>query len=361
MRRLTRFGTIVATVLACGSAVFAQQAPMMPRAWTGFTIYFKKEALPSVRQKALKAIGEKMEAKNGKKLKYGGRQFIISLDKTPTNPRITVASYENRSAHFTLGTSKATATGSGSSDASAPITPAFVLQGLSTQLLVGFNPGDRSNITQNQGATLLSPGSSTQGVNLLFYSELKKTSALDVINAAEGFGEDLKSVTVETPDGKKNLDQLLSDASSGDEVRFILHTSTPALYGRLGLANYSFTSSTPATSANGTILSVAVGYQRVFDSFDLSGNTIQVGMQFGLTGRFLMGDIATSANSAIAQGVFGNKSTSFLGPEFTLYAKAGDVVPYARLTYLGNGSLQGFSGWQVVIGMDIFPKLFGGK
>jgi hypothetical protein len=350
---------------------FAQQAPIMPRVSSGAIIYLDKKATPrqQIEAKSLFAGIFKCTTYSGRLFTVTGVEEKNEKGEVKPNKAIIVESADVRGAQFALGSaSSSSGTSTNSSNSSVPVTPAFVLQGLHNQLMAGFNLGSKAAVNETTGSTLLSPGSSTLGINLLWYGNLSRTKhswklangdEAEELSKSDLLTKDIESKTLS--DGKTKLGDLLGDATSGIKVRITTNTGQTSIYARAGVGLYGFTDTKSGQAADGEVAHLTLGLQRVYEGFSIGDADIQVGVQVGVTSRFIMGDVLSSNNAGMSESLFGSKRSGFVGLEGALFAKAGDVVPYVRATYFGNGKLNGFSGWQVVVGADLFPKLFSSK
>ncbi len=96
------------------------------------------------------------------------------------------------------------------------------------------------------------------------------------------------------------------------------------------------------------------------EGIEAAGTVLQLEMSAGLTYKDVTGDITNGNNSATYSKLFDTPKKDFFGAEFTMFARAGDTVPYFRLSIpFGRSSLSGFGGTQATIGIDIFPSMFG--
>jgi hypothetical protein len=376
MVRRRFLGSLCLSLVALSSAAAAQQAPLLPRAGSGAVIHFLKTATVSERQVVIRGLVKILPDYDS----Y--RTFDIFLEDN----HIVVRPVEARVADFSLGAAKAT---SKEGDKGGPITPAFKLTGFRNHLLVGFNVGDSAEVKNTGGSgggsTLLSPGATTQGVNVIWNLALGgPTSQQDLNGRAERLetvlngGKDKKLLKnkmervnpLSTVEFKTFTDTLLKalgsasiDTASNSEAYHLQDsTDTLAVYSRFNFANYKFTTmdaKDQPVSESGTVAALSVGVQKVFESFNVGGQSVQLGAGVGFTSRMIMGDVTT--NPTVYEPLFGkNGRKVFWGfPELTLFAKAGETVPYIRITNFHGAKLQGFNNWQVTIGVDIFPTLFG--
>jgi hypothetical protein len=233
--------------------------------------------------------------------------------------------------------------------------------------MVGVNLGDpaqvKSRPASREGSTLLNPGANTKAVNFILTDVTGGPDNQDVNKKAIELQTKLNENSEVRTAATHALAGRSDDESEIQVERVTVSTQSLARYMRASLANYSFqnldANENVLGQAAGSVVALSAGLQMVFESFDIAGASIQVGAALGVTTRFVWGDVTKSNNSGLYRSMFGTGANAFYGPELTLFAKAGDVVPYARLTYLMPGKLDGFSGAQVTIGVDLFPKLFG--
>ena len=143
-------------------------------------------------------------------------------------------------------------------------------------------------------------------------------------------------------------------------------------YGRAGISFHDW-QGTPAggeaLAASGQIAYASAGLQ-----FAMRGDTVQrtaeqkeeqqnaevefsFGAELGLTYRSLLGDIASDDNEELRLAVIGSNGRSFWGCEGTFFVNMGDLRPYVRVTHF-PGDISGFSGTQVVMGIDALTPLF---
>jgi opacity protein-like surface antigen len=140
--------------------------------------------------------------------------------------------------------------------------------------------------------------------------------------------------------------------------------------GRVGTtsSNIEFTpadASTASTRAGfGTVGGVSV--QVVSPSIDLTmGETtseFQLGVEIGPTWRLLGGDLGE--DDAFRRQVLGTERSTFRGVETTFFVRINSVQPFARFSSFGRPDgvvIRGFTGRQVVWGVNVASSLFQGK
>lgn len=124
----------------------------------------------------------------------------------------------------------------------------------------------------------------------------------------------------------------------------------------------TITSDGPVTSdrsVSGPIGYFGIGLQLLSHpdsiTIDKTNKDYALGIQAGISGRFIMGDLGR--DEALRNQLLGSKRNSYIGPEVTVFATMGDVEPFVRVTHF-PGSISGFSGTQVIIGVNALTALF---
>ncbi|MGO8672816.1 MAG: fibronectin type III domain-containing protein, partial [Capsulimonadaceae bacterium] len=195
--------------------------------------------------------------------------------------------------------------------------------------------------------------------NELFLLYINPTSPVAESSSGTGFGSQLLSPGISGQSAELLLGHLWEDP-----FKNACHQTT-GTYMEHDLANFTFTDSntSPSTSKSGAIMANTFGFQyvRVLNqaaSGDSGSQKPSVfGAQFGFTDRVLMGDAAGDAQ--FLQSNFNSRSRFYWGFEGKVFVNLGDVQPFTQITFFpGSEGLPGFSGAQVVVGVDATTSLF---
>jgi hypothetical protein len=243
---------------------------------------------------------------------------------------------------------------------------------------------------QTEGAAAVNTGEG--GGNLLFglrNSSNDKSSYSLLLNMgnssskikANNFGKSLLAPTLRDQGfqlyfsglGSQNLQKAKpnADAKPKNKSKFPIG----AFYVRLGGSFVDFegdvpvatkqTESTPTTELktfSGQLLSGTLGWQWLLqdqqnDSED-EKTKFSAGVSLGLTGRMLMGDVASKSNDDFRLKALGTTQKQFWSPEITLYANMGDIQPYIQYTNFGGKGIAGLADHRLIIGARAMTNFF---
>ncbi len=94
-------------------------------------------------------------------------------------------------------------------------------------------------------------------------------------------------------------------------------------------------------------------------------NVFQAGIDIGLTGRKLLGDITQSAQDSIRNQILGFNDLSFGSLECTFFLRFNNVRPYFKITNfsftdpkMNNIDIKGLSGTRVFFGLEFLSSFF---
>jgi hypothetical protein len=90
-------------------------------------------------------------------------------------------------------------------------------------------------------------------------------------------------------------------------------------------------------------------------------NTVQFGLSVGPTFRYIAGDLGQNTNIALRQQTLGTKKKSYTGPEVEFFVRLNQFQPYVRVSHFSSpkeGDILGFSGTQVVFGVNVLSAIF---
>jgi len=147
-------------------------------------------------------------------------------------------------------------------------------------------------------------------------------------------------------------------------------------YVRFGFTNANFqgdvktgsgsnTVTTP-TTVNGWVANTSLGVQWISRAHTIKvedkSQSFSFGAELGLTSRYLFGDISQSRHGDFRTQALGSGRNSYIGFEASLYVNMGDARPYIRVSnFPYSDSIDGFTGWQAVLGIDVVTTLFSTK
>lgn len=94
---------------------------------------------------------------------------------------------------------------------------------------------------------------------------------------------------------------------------------------------------------------------------DTQNNEYQFGFSAGPTFRYIAGDLGQDTNSTVRLQTLGTTKKSYMGAELEFFVRLNQFQPYVRISHFSppkEGDVSGFSGTQVVFGVDVLSAIF---
>jgi hypothetical protein len=372
VKHLVTLSVVLLLVSACAGALYAQQAPIVPPATACVTVHTKgADDLAQWSKYVLNAL-EKTDAT--------GQYDVYAGTGTDGLPELRVSSVSGIWGD-SLGASVASSGGTTSGlptyrwtmwGKNSPWAGAFAIgyaavptikSQRSAAAVGAVQTGDAQSQLDWAGA-LLSPGSSTLGINVCGVYDLSTARSLRK-RQARGLVTDEAALAAAIASGVTTRNNGTPPASvwgqlgeKGSATREVVMEKAyrVAVYGRVnaGLFDFQGPGSSGATeTVRGGVIAPALGFQFLLVNPDAPGT--HVGVELGYTGRLLVGDIAQE-DDFWQRNFSASGKKQFWGPELTFFMRREHATPYVRMTRFSadNLKVRGFSGWQVVFGTDVF-------
>jgi hypothetical protein len=121
------------------------------------------------------------------------------------------------------------------------------------------------------------------------------------------------------------------------------------------------TSKTYATNAPSEGNNDSGGQNKASNNSQDDANQYQFGVSVGPSFRFIAGDLAQGTNESLRKELLGTAKKSMTGMEMEFFVRMNSFRPfvrYSRFNLPGSINIPGFSGSQVIFGVDVLSAIF---